>query len=172
MNQGYVHMYTGDGKGKTTASIGQSVRALGAGFRVYFCQFCKKGDFSELAFLSKASENIRIEQVGNKEFLNQNNFQKQKNLVSEGFEKAYKEIFSLNYDLAVLDEIVFAVYSGLIEEVKVLDLIKSKPYQTELVLTGRGECLQILEAADIVTVMENRRHYFEKNVQARKGIEF
>jgi len=165
-------MYTGDGKGKTTASVGQCVRALGAGFSVYFSQFCKKGDFSEFLFLSKASEKIRIEQFGSKEFLNQKNFKKQKDLGLKGFEKASKEIFSLDYDLVVLDEIVFAVYSGIIEEDKVLNLIKSKPYQTELIITGRGECHQLAEASDIVTVMENRRHYFEKNVQARKGIEF
>ena len=172
MGKGYVHMYTGDGKGKTTASIGLCVRALGAGLNVYFSQFCKKGDFSELSFLSKASENIRIEQFGNKEFLNENNFQDQKDLVSAGFEKVCKEIFSLNYDIAVLDEIVFAVYSGLIKEDEVAELLKSKPQQTEVVITGRGECMLLAEKADIVTVMENRRHYFEKNVKARKGIEF
>ena len=171
MDNGQVHVYSGNGKGKTTASMGLCVRAFGAGFKIYFGQFVKKGRFSDFAGLSSFGENLKLQQFGSGDFVTEDNFESEKKLALEGFDIARKEVLSGNYDLVVLDEIIFAVSAGLIDKEDVLKLMDEKPSHLELVLTGRGVCEEIIEAADLVSIVEEKKHYFTKGLMARKGIE-
>jgi len=146
--RGYVQVYTGNGKGKTTAAFGLALRAAGAGLKVYIGQFLKKGEYSELNSINRFKDLIKVEQFGGKEI-----------------------IFSREYDVVILDEINVALYYRLLSEEDLINLIKNKPSDVELVLTGRYASSQIIKIADLVTEMRKIKHYFSKGVTARKGIE-
>lgn len=176
MKQGYTHVYTGNGKGKTTASIGLAVRALGAGLRVYFTQFTKKGNYSEIRALETIGSalfdnRLTIEQFGVKRKVMSPFNEEDKKAAEEGLKRIREAFTSGKYDLIIMDEFNIAVHYKLLELESAVDLIKSKPQALELIITGRYAPDPILEEADLVTEMCENKHYAEKGVPARKGIE-
>lgn len=169
--KGYVQIYTGSGKGKTTASLGLTLRAAGAGMKVFIGQFLKTGTYSEIKGLSRFEDMVTVEQFGSGKFIRGNPTDKDKKLAAEGFEKLRGLAVSGEYDLIVLEEINVAVHIGLIPAEEVLSLIREKHPGVELVLTGRYAKDEIIAAADLVTEMKCIKHYFDQGVQARTGIE-
>jgi len=169
--RGYVQVYTGNGKGKTTAAFGLALRAAGAGLKVYIGQFLKKGEYSELNSINRFEDLIKIEQFGRKRFIGQEIREEDKELAKKGFKKIKEVIFSREYNVVILDEINVALYYGLLSEEDLINLIKNKPSDVELVLTGRHTSSQIIKIADLVTEMRKIKHYFSKGITARKGIE-
>ncbi len=169
--KGYVQVYTGEGKGKTTAALGLALRAAGAGLKVYIGQFMKKRNYSELKSLQKFKDNIKTEQFGRQRFIGQKIMKEDKLLAQEGLEKIKKIIQSGKYNLVILDEINVVLSYGLLSEDEVIEIIKAKPEAQEIVLTGRGASQRIMKLADLVTEMKQIKHYFSKGVKARVGIE-
>ncbi len=169
MEKGYVQVYTGNGKGKTTAAIGLSMRAFGAGLKVIFIQFMKGRYTSEM----KSFEKLGIEffQGGRPEFIIGSPSKEDIDAAVKTLDKAKKAVSSGMYDLVVLDEINVAVYMKLISEDDVIDLVKSKSEHTEVVLTGRYATERIINMADLVTEMKEIKHYYTKGVEQRNGIE-
>lgn len=170
---GLVQVYTGDGKGKTTAAVGLAVRAAGAGLRVLFLQFVKGGErSSELAMLERlgiAVERPARESTG---LLAGGATDEDRRAAEEALSIAERAIASGSYDLVVLDEACVAAAHGLLDEARLLQAIAARPVHVEVVLTGRGASEAVLEAADLVTEMRSHKHPFERGVPARKGIEF
>jgi cob(I)alamin adenosyltransferase len=171
MNQGFVQVYTGNGKGKTTAALGLAIRAAGAGKRVFIGQFLKSGQFSEISALKRYFKSIKIRQYGKKQFASKKTLKNDKKKVSNGFKEVSKAVFSEIFDIIILDEINFAMSKNLLDPMKVINLIKEKPKLVELVLTGRNAPKEIIKIADLVTEMKEIKHYFKKGVKARLGIE-
>jgi cob(I)alamin adenosyltransferase len=171
MKHGYVQVYTGNGKGKTTAAIGLTVRAVGAGLRVYFCQFMKGQNCSELRALDQFKDLIEIRQFGNESFVIGVPSESDISAAMNGFEEALNAVMSGSYDLVVLDEINYAINLNLIKLHSVVQLIRNKPAQVEIVLTGRNAAKEIIENADLVSEVIEVKHYFKKGILARKGIE-
>jgi cob(I)alamin adenosyltransferase len=170
--RGYVQVYTGDGKGKTTASLGLGLRAYGNNLKVYMLQFMKGRRYSEIDAIEKI-ENFTISQHGRDEFVSKEDPEQiDIDLAMEGFEKAKVILLSGEYDLVILDELNVAVDFGLVPLQDALDLIKAKPEHVELVLTGRNAPAEFIEIADLVTEMKEIKHFYQKGVEARKGIEF
>ena len=169
--KGYVQVYTGDGKGKTTAALGLALRAAGGGLRVYIGQFMKAGEYSELKSLRRFKDAIKIEQFGRRRFIGQKLLGKDKLLAQEGLERIKKIIHDGKYDLVIMDEINLALSYGLLSEEEVTGIIKNRPKTQEIVLTGRNAPRGIMELADLVTEMKELKHYFSKGVKARAGIE-
>ncbi len=167
-----VHIYTGDGKGKTTAALGLLLRAAGAGLSVRVFQFLKKGDYSEIHTLAARFPEIEVTQLGSGQFINPKNIPPEEIArAAKGFAQASEAVLSGRYDLVILDELCGAVAGGLIPEADVLRLLATKPERTEVVLTGRGATDALIAAADLVTEMRMVKHYYEKGVPARPGIE-
>jgi cob(I)alamin adenosyltransferase len=171
LKKGYVQLYYGDGKGKTTAAIGLAIRAAGCGLKVFIAQFIKGLDYSEIKCLKKLSENITIRQYGRGCFIRKEPAGEDIEAAKKGLVELKDIIVSGSYDVIILDEIAVAQYFNLISLDDVLDLIKMKPEKVELVLTGRKAAKEIIDMADLVTEMKEIKHYYTKNVQARKGIE-
>jgi len=169
--RGYVQVYTGDGKGKTTAAIGLSIRAAGAGLKVYIAQFIKMGDYSEINALKKFSDLITVEQFGLGRFIKGRPSQEDIEAARAGIEKVKSLMASRDYDIIILEEANVAAKYGLISVNDLLDMISSKPENIELVITGRDAAPEVVEKADLVTEMKETKHYFQKGVQARVGIE-
>jgi cob(I)alamin adenosyltransferase len=170
MKQGYIQVYTGNGKGKTTAAIGLAVRAAGAGLKVYFCQFLKRRTTSEITILKKLSSNISILRSGKKKFVihpEQCDFE----CARQCFQKVSQIIKKGTYDVVILDEINNAMAINLINSNELATVIKEKPIHVEIVLTGRNIPKEIIKIADLVTEMKEIKHYYSKGVSARKGIE-
>ncbi|MGA1819996.1 MAG: cob(I)yrinic acid a,c-diamide adenosyltransferase [Thermoplasmatota archaeon] len=170
--KGYVQVYTGDGKGKTTASLGLGLRAAGAGLKVRMVQFMKGRRYSELDALENI-DNFTISQHGRDEFVSREDPEQiDIDLAREGFETACGVVLSGEYDLVILDEINVAVDFGLLSLEEVIELVRSKPEHVELVLTGRYASKELIELADLATEMREVKHFYQKGVEARKGIEF
>jgi cob(I)alamin adenosyltransferase len=169
--KGYVQVYTGDGKGKTTAAIGLSIRAAGAGLKVYIAQFIKMGDYSEIKALKRFSDLITVEQFGLGRFIKGKPSQEDIEAARAGIIKVKSLMRSSGIDIIILEEANVAVKFGLISVNEILDLISSKPENMELVITGRDAAPEVVEKADLVTEMKEIKHYFQKGVQARAGIE-
>lgn len=168
---GFVQVYTGDGKGKTTAAIGLAIRAAGAGLKVFIAQFIKKGDYSEIKALGRFSDLITVEQFGLGRFTNGKPEQEDIDAAREGL-KQVENAMKLNiYDIIILEEANVAANYGLITEEDLIRLIESKPPDKELVITGRGASAKIIERADLVTEMKAIKHYYKKGIRARIGIE-
>src|SRR3989339_747716 len=136
--KGYVQVYTGDGKGKTTSAIGLSIRSAGAGLKVYIAQFMKMGEYSEIRALKKFSDLITVEQFGLGRFIKGMPSQEDIEDARAGIEKVKALMASLDYDIIILEEANVAAKCGLISVKDILDLISSKPENIELVITGRG----------------------------------
>jgi len=172
LEKGYIHVYTGPGKGKTTAALGLGLRAAGAGLKVHMLQFMKGRRYSEL----DALENIpsfTVSQHGRDEFVNKENPEQiDVDLAQKGFAHAEEIIKKNKYDMVILDEINVAVDYTLIDVHDVIKLIEEKPKKLELVLTGRYAHPEIVRIADYVTEMLEIKHPYQYGVQARKGVDF
>lgn len=166
-----IQVYTGDGKGKTTAALGLALRAAGAGFKVYIAQFLKCGDFSELKALRKI-KNIKVEQFGCRGFIRRTPAIKDKKLAVCGLKKVRELLVKGNYQLVILDEINAAIKLKLLDLSDVVYLLKQVNKKTEVVLTGRNAHAEILKIADLVSEIRERKHYYKKGLKARKGFEF
>lgn len=169
--QGYIQVYTGDGKGKTTAALGLAIRAAGAGLKVYIAQFIKMGEYSEIKALKRFADLITIEQFGTGRFIKGNPSRADLEAAHQGLEKVKSIISSGEHNLIILEEINVAVKCNLISVEELLDIIKTKPTHVELILTGREADPQIIARADLVTEMKEIKHYFHQGVPARPGIE-
>lgn len=171
--KGYIQVYTGEGKGKTTAALGLAFRAAGHGFRTYVGQFLKGQSTGETVAAKKFSSLITIEQFGRKKFIKvTEDFEEEDyRLAANGLKRCLKAMLSGQYRVVVLDEINVAVNLGLVKEEQVHKFLDRKPDDVEVVLTGRYAPESILERADLVTEMVCRKHYYDKGVRARKGIE-
>lgn len=170
--KGYVQIYTGNGKGKTTASLGLAIRALGNDWKVFLCQFMKGQEYGELRSLERF-ENLSLTRFGRGVFLRskENVSEEDIKLAREGYRVAKEALLSGDYPLVILDEIFVAHRFDLISLEEILFLIEQKPEGVELVLTGRGAPEEIIAKADLVTEMKEIKHYFKAGVLARKGIE-
>ena len=173
MEQGLVQVYTGNGKGKTTAALGIALRAVGHGFKVLIIQFMKGNiKYGELESAQKLSPHLTIKPVGRDTFVSKSHPDPVDiERAQEGFALAKKAIENREYDIVILDEINMALDYGLIALSDLLQLIDSKPSSVELILTGRNAKPEIIEKADLVTEMVQRKHYYDKGIKARKGIE-
>ena len=166
-----IQVYTGNGKGKTTASLGLALRAAGAGLKVYIGQFIKGKNYSELKALQKI-KNVKIEQFGRGCFIRKMPDKKDIALAGKGLQKIEKIIAQGIYDVLILDEINIALNLNLLKLEDVISLIKRTPRKTELILTGRYAHHRILSLADLVSEIKEVKHYFKKGMKARKGIEY
>lgn len=172
--RGYVQVYTGNGKGKTTASIGLTVRALGAGMNVFFAQFIKGGKYSEIEMLEKLSRDgagIVCRQYGEGCFIMRQAAASDAEAARRGLAEVREAMASGKYGLIVLDEANVAVSLGLLAETDLLSLIDEKPDLVELVFTGRNAPAALMARADLVTEMREVKHYYRQGVRARRGIE-
>ncbi|MEK6778414.1 MAG: cob(I)yrinic acid a,c-diamide adenosyltransferase [Candidatus Deferrimicrobiota bacterium] len=173
IGKGYVQVYTGNGKGKTTAALGLAVRAAGHGLHTVILQFMKGWiDYGELEGVRMLAPHVEIHQAGRDTFVNRKNPDPEDTrLAREGWELAKKAILGGKADIVVLDEINCAIDFGLLPLEEVIEVIKRKPDGMELVLTGRGAPQELIEVADLVTEMREVKHYYAKGVDARVGVE-
>ena len=173
IGKGYIQVYTGNGKGKTTASLGLAVRAAGHGLRTVIIQFMKGWiDYGELAGAAMLSPFVTIHQAGRDTFVNRTNPDPEDlRLARDGWELAKETILGGKADIVVLDEINCAVDFGLLPVAEVLDLLRKKPDGMEIVLTGRGAHEEIVAVADLVTEMREIKHYYARGIDARVGVE-
>ena len=169
---GLIHLYCGDGKGKTTAAVGLSVRAAGAGRQVIFTQFFKDGSSSEVESLKLLGiRTIHAQTV--KGFYRSMNEQ-QRRQARQDYTALFRQVTDAakDADLLILDEIVSACNRGVVPEELVVDFLQNKPSALEVVLTGRDPSPALMELADYITEMRKLRHPYDRGVAARKGIEF
>jgi cob(I)alamin adenosyltransferase len=173
LKKGYVQVYTGNSKGKSTAALGLAFRAMGRGLKTYVGQFMKGQKYGELKSAEMCQPYITIEQYGKDTFIHVKNppLAEDVQMAQEGLAKAKKVMLSGEYDIIVFDEINTAHFFNLITTEEMLDVIKSKPDGVEVIFTGRYAPPEVIEAADLVTEMIEVKHYFEKGVPARDGIE-
>jgi cob(I)alamin adenosyltransferase len=169
--KGYTQVYTGNGKGKTTAAIGLAIRAAGAGLNVFIAQFIKMGDYSEIKALKRFSDLITIEQFGRGRFANRKPAPDDIKAAQKGLERVRALMASDKYDIVIMEEANVAVKLGLLTVQDLLKIIINKPSDKELVITGRGASPRLIENADLVTEMKPIKHYYQKGVPARIGIE-
>lgn len=169
--KGYVHIYTGNGKGKTTAALGLALRASGAGLKVYMQQFTKNKDCGESKAL-RSIKNISVDRCGNGPFIKGKPSVSDIRCAKAGFAKARKNILSGKYDLVILDEINIAMKLGLVSAKEVAGMIENRPEGVELVLTGRDCPAVIQKIADLVTEMREIKHPYRQGILARNGIEY
>lgn len=190
--KGYVQVYTGNGKGKTTAAIGQAIRAVGAGLSVLLIQFMKSKVYSEHNLLPHI-KGITVETVGKPFFIAKEGMLSEADLkewgdevvvfppgkppaeyealIREGYERALTAVSSGDYDMVILDEYNTALFFGLLSWPETEELLTKRRPETELIFTGRGAPPELIEAADLVTEMKEIKHYYEQGVEARLGIE-
>jgi cob(I)alamin adenosyltransferase len=168
---GQVHVYTGDGKGKTTAAAGLALRALACGMRVFIGQFIKEKPSGEMEALGRWGDMVEVKRFG-RGFVRGHPNEEHTAAASAGFQESRRAVLDGRFQLVVLDEINTAVSLGLVGVDDVLELIREKPASVELVLTGRGANEKIIDSADLVTEMREIKHYFKRGLMARKGIEY
>jgi cob(I)alamin adenosyltransferase len=170
--KGYIQVYTGNGKGKTTAALGLALRAAGAGMKVFFAQFVKGKTYSEIELIHRLIPDIAIRQYGLGCFIINAPAQKDIDAARNGLEQVTGIIKSGEYDMVVLDEVNIALYYNLFSTDDLLRVLNHKPEEIEIVITGRYAPAELIEIADLVTEMKETKHYYNKGVQARKGIEY
>jgi cob(I)alamin adenosyltransferase len=169
--RGYVHVYTGDGKGKTTAALGLALRAAGAGWRVFMAQFLKGTECSELIALKPLSRSVLVRQFGRSCLVGREPDQVDFDCAAEGLSECKQAMLSGKYRMVILDEANVAVAFGLLHLEDITELIDLKPHNVELVITGRWAHRQVIERADLVTEMREIKHYYQQGVLARAGVE-
>ncbi len=167
---GKIHIYTGDGKGKTTAALGLALRAIGAGYRVYIVQFLKGQDYSELSSL-KPLKALTLKRFGQKGYIIEKGGKQDKQAARQALAWSEKIIKSGKFDIVILDEIFLAVWFKLISVNQLIRLISLKSKNVELVLTGRRAPKELIRMADYVTEMREVKHPFKQGLMARRGIE-
>jgi cob(I)alamin adenosyltransferase len=170
---GLIQVYTGNGKGKTTAALGLALRAVGHRFKVLIIQFLKGGiAYGELRSARKLSPYLTIVPMGRVHFVNKKNpHPMDRRWAKKGWEMAQRSVLSRKYQLVILDEINVAVEYGMVPLKELLALMKDKPENVELVLTGRWAKPEVLRRADLVTEMREKKHYYKKGIESRIGIE-
>jgi cob(I)alamin adenosyltransferase len=170
---GLIQVYTGSGKGKTTAALGLALRAAGGGMRTYIGQFLKATRCGELKGVDMLAPYVTLEQYGRAGWVQTGSVSPEQRAAAEaGLARAREALLSGEYDIIVLDEINVAIHLGVLSQDQVLGLMTLKPPQVELILTGREAPQAILDRADLVTEMREVRHPFRRGVPARPGIEF
>lgn len=173
LKKGYTQFYTGNGKGKTTAAIGLAVRAAGSGLNTYFACFMKQFPYSEFKSLKKLEPNIIVEAFGKDDFVYRKQYPigKELNQIKKGLIISKDKMLSNNFDIIVLDEIFICIYFKIFQIEEIVEFIKLKPNNVELILTGRYCPEEIYSYADLITEMKEIKHYYSSGVPARKGIE-
>jgi cob(I)alamin adenosyltransferase len=171
--KGMIQIYTGHGKGKTTAAMGLALRAAGHGFKTYIGQFIKGQKYGELKALDRLKPFVKVEQFGRNAFIHMNKNPDPEDIqkAEHGLKSCLKAMLSGLFDIIVLDEINVAIYFNLIKEEKVHDFLDRRPNHIEVVLTGRYAPESLIKRADLVTEMKEVKHYYTKKVSARDGIE-
>ncbi len=169
--RGYIQVYTGDGKGKTTAALGLALRAAGVGAKVFIAQFVKGTKSAELAALERLGDLITVKQYGRGHFIVGEPEEEDIQAARAGLAEVRQIIASGEYPLVVLDEANVAVHFGLFTADELLETVKSRPQHVEVVITGRRAHQRIIDAADLVTEMREVKHYYTQGVPARRGIE-
>ena len=169
--KGYVQVYTGDGKGKTTAALGLSLRAAGAKLKVFIAQFVKGIEYSELKAIKRYDDFITLKQYGRDSFIHGEPSKEDFAAAKKGFDELKDAILSGEYSLVIIDEANIAIYYKLFSVEDLISLIDEKPGHVEIVITGRKADPKIIERADLVTEMKEIKHYYNNGVKARKGIE-
>ncbi|PKQ28079.1 MAG: cob(I)yrinic acid a,c-diamide adenosyltransferase [Candidatus Anoxymicrobium japonicum] len=173
MERGLVQLYTGDGKGKTTAAIGLAMRAIGKGFKVLMVQFLKGRPYGEILTAKMLPENFKLVQYGLDTFVKKGETTPEDlELARAGLEFARNGIMNGEYDIVILDEVNVAVELGVLTASEVLPLIDERPDGVEVVLTGRYAPEEFCERADLITEMKKVKHYHDNGVPMREGIEF
>ena len=173
LDKGYTQVYTGNGKGKTSAALGIALRAAGNGYKTLIIQFMKKFPYSEVEALRRFENKITIEQWIGDNFVIKREppSDVEKREAREALSRVRFALENGEYDIIVMDEICVSIYFGLYAAEEILELIKNKPDGKELILTGRYCPDEIIEAADLVTEMREVKHYYEQGVLSRKGID-
>ncbi|MBF0202871.1 MAG: cob(I)yrinic acid a,c-diamide adenosyltransferase [Desulfamplus sp.] len=171
MKKGYVQVYTGNGKGKTTASLGLAIRAAGAGLKVFIVQFLKQGDYSEIKALEKFKDQITVEQYGMGRFVKGRPSPEDIEAGRKGYNRLFNILEKGEHDLVIAEEANVALMCDLFSEQEMINLIDAKPEHIELVITGRGAPQSVIDKADLVTEMKEIKHYYKEGVAARIGIE-
>jgi len=169
--KGYLQVYTGDGKGKTTAAMGLALRCTGAGGRVFIGQFVKGMHYAELDALARLADGIAIRQFGRDCFIVRDPEPEDIRLAREGLDECRRALESGEYDLVILDEASIAVYYQLFSATELLEAIAARQPHVEVVVTGRRAPPELVERADLVTEMKEVKHYYTGGVVAREGIE-
>ena len=168
--RGMFHLYTGNGKGKTTAAIGLAVRALGAGFKVFFAQFVTGQEYSEIKILNSL-KNVTVKQYGLDCFIRKEPTEDDIRAAKQGLNEVSQVLKSGEYQLVILDEANIAVYYQLFSSEQLLQAIENRAAAVEVVVTGRKADQKLIDQADLVTRMEEIKHYYQQGIMARTGIE-
>jgi len=168
---GRVQVYTGNGKGKTTAALGLALRAVGAGAMVFIAQFAKARHTSELSALARFEDAVTIRRCGGPAFIRGQPSEKDRRSAARGLTEARQILQTGRYHLVILDEANIAVHYNLFSINDLLDVVEARPEHVELVITGRHAHPRLIERADLVTEMTNIKHYYDAGQQARTGIE-
>jgi cob(I)alamin adenosyltransferase len=173
LTKGYFQVYTGNGKGKTTAALGIAFRAMGHGLRTYIGQFMKGQVYGELKASKSLISLVTIERYGKRRLIQAKDTPREedKRMAKLGLEKARRAMLSGSYDIVVFDEVTTAHFFGLISLAEMLDTVDMRPAGVEVIFTGRYAPPELIERADLVTEMKEVKHYYQKGVKARKGIE-
>ncbi len=169
-NRGYIQVYTGNGKGKTTAAFGLAIRALCAGKSVYIAQFVKSMKYNETK-IESLFPLLKIEQLGRGCFIDKTPAAIDIELAHTALEKSKKALTSGEYDVVILDEVTIAIYFNLLSTEQVIEVTKSKLPNVEVIMTGRYAPKEIIEMADLVTEMKEIKHYYNQGVLSREGID-
>lgn len=176
LKNGYVQVYTGNGKGKTTAAVGLAVRAAGNGYNVFMVQFLKGGKTGEIESAKKLAPYFNIFRFEKKRgffwTLNEEEKIELKEEIQKGYEFCMETLKEGKCDILIMDEVMGALNNGLISEEQLIELIDNKPVNIELILTGRDVPKTIIDKANLVTEMKDIKHYFNEGVPSREGIEF
>lgn len=170
--KGYLHIYTGNGKGKSTAAFGLALRAAGAGMSVYIAQFVKGRNYSEITAVRQHLPDITIRQFGRGCFIVEKPTDKDVAAARKGLAEVSEVLTSGKYDLVILDEATIAIYYDLFTVGELIDLLKRRAPDCEVGVTGRYAPEELIELADLVTEMREIKHYYRQRVEAREGIEY
>ena len=168
---GYIQIYTGDGKGKTTAALGLALRAAGAGLNVYIAQFIKSGDYSEIKALARYADLITVQQFGLGRFIKGKPSPEDVVAARKGLASIRSALTADHYQVVIMEEGNVAAMCGLFPVDEILAIMSEKPGNVELIITGRGADPRVIDKADLVTEMKAVKHYYQAGVPARVGIE-
>lgn len=176
IDKGLLIVYTGDGKGKTTAALGMAIRAVGYDWNVCIIQFIKGSwKYGELDGIKKLAPNVELNVMG-EGFVgiidDKKSFEQHRAAAKKAYETALEKLTSGSFNLIILDELNVAISLGLISQDELEHIMKSKPEKLHLVITGRGATKWLIDCADLVTEMKEVKHPFRKGILAQKGIDF